>query len=245
MHLIHEFNWQSQSLGKPTAVSLAVPEGDAPREGWPLVLLLHGRGRDHRSITAHPRFQAWIEHKRFSLVCPHGDDGWWIDSPAARNSRYQSMLVELLEHARTRAPLTHRADRTGVMGWSMGGFGAAKFATDHPREIAALATLIALLDFPVAGDPIYQTPAVFGTPEQAILFNPLLKIESIREKAVCILAAKQAWDFPMNERFHDELNRVKITHRYITFDGEHHLSAVEYAVPIAFDFMHQQLAANL
>jgi S-formylglutathione hydrolase FrmB len=238
-----EHHWQSHSLGKAARFSLALPDGNAPAHGWPLVLLLHGRGRDHLSITTHPDFPRWFHAKRFALLCPMGDDGWWIDSPAVPASRYQSMLIELLEHARRLAPLTRDPRRTGVMGWSMGGYGSAKFATDHPNAVAALATIIGLLDFPNAGDATYPPPAIMGGPAQWPALNPMTNIESLREKSAHIFAAKQAWDYAMNLRFHERLTTAGIAHAYTEYDGEHHIRAVEHAMPRAFAWMDERLNA--
>ena len=241
MHTVTQTTFRSDALAKALPLSLVVPDGDAPVGGWPLVLLLHGRGRDHRSITAHARFSEWFAGRRFALVCPHGEDGWWIDSPVWPASRYQSMLVELLAHVRTLAPISRDPNRTGVMGWSMGGYGATRFATDHPELIAALATIIGLVDFPVAGDDAYSPPALMGDAAIWPSLNPANKAEALRGKAVLILAANRAFDFHMNVRLHERLARLSIPHRYEEYDGEHHITAVEHAVPIAFEFMDARL----
>jgi len=233
--------WPSQSLDKPVHFSLAMPAGDAPAGGWPIVLLLHGRGRNHLSITDHADFGRWFHGKRFALLCPMGDDGWWIDSPVSPASRYQSMLIGLLNHARSMAPLSGDAARLGVMGWSMGGFGAARFAVDQPDRVAALATIIGLLDFPLAGDNTYQTPSILGDAGQWTAQNPMTRIACLRGKTVGIFAARQAWDYAMNVRFHQALDCAEIAHEFTEYDGEHHIRAVEHAMPLAFALMDRVL----
>lgn len=235
-----EYRWQSAAVRKTLHYTLALPGGPLPPGGWPLLLLLHGLGRDHRTVTDQPEFPAWFRGRRFALLCPQGETGWYYDSPVDEAAQYGRMLRELLDLARARHPLTDLPARTGIAGWSMGGYGAMRFAETYPELVSAVVTTIGVLDFPSAtlpSDMPFGVPALFGAEEMWPAANPLTGVTALRGKAILLLAAREAYDFPMNERFHAGLSEAGIEHKYETYPGEHVWSSVAAALPRLFDFM--------
>jgi S-formylglutathione hydrolase FrmB len=232
-------SFHSRALGRDVPYSVFLPGGEPPAGGWPLIVLLHGRGRGHRTILDDGACRDAVLSRRLAVVCADGRDGWYVDSPADPASRDQSMLRELLALARRALPVSTEPRRTGVFGWSMGGYGAVRFAEDFPGEIGAVAAGIALLDFPTPADRGgFGIPAVFGTDEQAWLrLNCMTGVERLRGKRVFIAAAKAAFDYPMNTRFRERLEAAGIAHDYRVLEGGHTFDTVRETLPMALDFL--------
>jgi predicted peptidase len=118
--------------GRQLAYALWTPVGEAPRDGWPLVLFLHGageRGDDLARVDVHgpPKLAATMPQLWGSVIvapqCPAGV--WWTTEP----------LVALLDDVRRDLPIDVR--RTYVTGLSMGGFGTFELVATHPELFAA------------------------------------------------------------------------------------------------------------
>jgi S-formylglutathione hydrolase FrmB len=235
----------SESLGRDVDYSVFVPKDSAPAGGWPLVLLLHGAGRNHRTLADDPTCRTVILKQKFVIVFADGKGGWYVDSPVDPKSRYQSMLRELLDHARRTLPVSPEPERTGICGWSMGGYGTMRFAQTFPKEIGVVATSIALLDFPSPVLPKEQNhtvPKVFGTdPSVWPKHNCMSYTEALRGKSILIVAANQAFDAQMNRNFHAKLESTGIPHKFHELEGGHVFSIVQASVPIMFDFLAEHL----
>jgi len=118
--------------GRQLAYALWTPVGEAPRDGWPLVLFLHGageRGDDLALVDVHgpPKLAATMPQLWGSVIvapqCPA--DVWWTTEP----------LVALLDDVRRDHSIDAR--RIYVTGLSMGGFGTFELVATHPELFAA------------------------------------------------------------------------------------------------------------
>ncbi|MCS6244973.1 MAG: hypothetical protein H2172_14120 [Opitutus sp.] len=233
----------SRALGRSVAYSLFVPPGVAPSGGWPLVVILHGDGRNHRSLADDARAKALIARQPFAVLCPNGDRAWWIDSPLVAGSHYQSMLRELLDAVPRQFPVSAAPAKTVIAGWSMGGFGAVRFAQDHRERIGGLAIAMALVDFPNPALPKeqnYGVPAVMADPARYAEFNCLTKAERLRGLPILQLAPVEAFDFTMNRNFHARLTELGIAHDYREIPGGHVWSTVSDALPALLEFAQKQ-----
>jgi len=239
--------FQCEALGRDVSYSTFVPVGNPPEGGWPLVLLLHGAGRNHRTIAEDAVCRAAVLRQKFVIVFADGKLGWYLDSPADPKSRYQSMLRELLAHARRTLPVSAKPERTGICGWSMGGYGAMRFAETFPGEIGAVATSIALLDFPNPRLPKaqnYTVPPLFGADESAWpKFNCMTDVASLRGKPILFVTAKDAFDAQMNRNFHARLEAAGIAHTFREVDGAHVFRTVQETLPVILDFFGEKLAS--
>jgi S-formylglutathione hydrolase FrmB len=239
-------SFYSPALGREVAYSAFVPSGPVPTGGWPLVLVLHGDGRDHRTVADNPALGADAAKRRAVLVFADGGRGWYLDSPTDPKSRYQSMLRELLTEARKTLPVSPAPERTAVCGWSMGGYGAVRFAQAFPGEVGAVATTLGLLDFPNPGLPAeqnYPVPALFGRDEAArAKASCTADPEPLRGKAILVIAAKGAFDARMNRNFRDRLAAAGVPHEFHEVDGGHDFPTVRATLPQIWDFLDARFA---
>lgn len=126
----------SQLGGQPVRWGMATPDGVSLR-GLPVVLALHGRHSDERGVFVNLRADAFLaDHVRrggapMAVVSLAGRAEYW--HPRADGDDPLSVIAKDL------LPLVGRrglaTDRIGVLGWSMGGFGALLMAreSEHGR----------------------------------------------------------------------------------------------------------------
>jgi S-formylglutathione hydrolase FrmB len=244
--LISSKTFACGALSKAIAYSVYVPSGPAPEAGWPLVLLLHGAGRNHRTIVDDPVCSRIVQGQKFVIVFVNGELGWYIDSPVEPASRYQSMLWEVLSLARKTLPVSSAPRHTGICGWSMGGYGSMRFAQTFPAEIGAVATSIALLDFPnpvLPKEQNFPVSPLFGVDQVTwARMNCMGSIEKVRGMPLFIGMGTTAFDSQMNRNFHAKLEASGITHVYREFQGGHTFSIVQESLPYMFAFLHEHLS---
>jgi S-formylglutathione hydrolase FrmB len=227
----------SAALGQELPVTVIAPEKPAAADNA-VLFLLHGRGRNHRSLTDSATTRAALLTTSFYIVLPQGEDGWYLDSPAIPAAKYESWLGEIIAWADAKLPVSKDRARTGIAGWSMGGYGAVRFAETHPARMGYAGSMIGLLDFPRAETlpqgQNYKVPvARFGAdPAVWAKLNPLNQAAALRETSLTLVIAGEAFDRTMNENFIAALTAQKITAQVHRLEGGHTFAVVEKALPL-------------
>jgi S-formylglutathione hydrolase FrmB len=235
-----EFAFASAALGREMKTRVVRPAGGGDR---PVLLLLHGRGRHRNSLLELADTREALLAADLWVFLPDGEDGWYIDSPVDPTSRYAAYLDELLAEIAARYPVSRDARCWAVAGWSMGGYGAVSLAQRRPERFGAVAAIVGLLDFPRAetlpAGRNYTVPAArFGTDREVWKqYNPLHRIDALRDKAVLLITAEDAFDRVMNENFSSALTAAGVRHRFVLRPGGHTLEVVRAAVPEVLAFV--------
>lgn len=229
----------SLALGRAMPITVVSPAASASAAGGaPVLFILHGRGRHHRSLIDSPAARAALLNASFYVVLPQGEDGWYIDSPARPADRYNAYLEEIVAWADANLPVAREPARRGIAGWSMGGYGAVRFAQTHPGEFGFVASVIGLLDFPRTEDlpegQNYPVPTQRFTADPAVwaALNPLNAVGALRGSAVTLVLATRGFERTMNERFAAALEEKKIEAKVHWLEGGHTFSLVEEALPV-------------
>jgi S-formylglutathione hydrolase FrmB len=228
----------SAALGRTLPVAVVAPAAPVGTPA-PVLFFLHGRGRHHRSLVDSPTACAALLAAPFYVVLPQGEDGWYIDSPAQPADRYAAYLGEVVAWAEQRLPVARTPARTGIAGWSMGGYGAVRFAQAHPGRFGYVASVIGLLDFPreptLPSGQNYAVPVARFTAEPAVWaeFNPLNHVGALRGAALTLVLATKGFELTMNENFLAALAaRGLPAPRVHRLEGGHEFAVVERAVPL-------------
>ena len=125
---------RSRAVSRVARVSVVVPAGDAER---PLLVFLHGRGQDDRTLLVDSMF---AEVKRLGARAPvvafpdGGGSSYWHDRDGGDWGRY--VVEEVIPTVRRRFGTDPR--RVAIGGLSMGGFGALDVARLHPARFCAV-----------------------------------------------------------------------------------------------------------
>jgi S-formylglutathione hydrolase FrmB len=214
--------------------AVVLPAGYSREEKrWPAILLLHGNGRNHRTLIEDAATKASLLESRAVIVMPDGGKSWWRD---------QKALLDLLDWLGPQLNLDRR--RTACAGWSMGGYGSLKLAVDHPERFAAWGGMIGLVDFPNPAYPPewnYTVPALFGDPGTWAEANPIRPAHRLRGKAVWFGTAEEAFDAAMNRTLHRLLNERGIGHTFVTVSGKHTFPVVAELLPKMLKFLDESL----
>lgn len=249
---VDEIEWVSHALAKKMKATVIHPGSDEkPSSRTQVLWLLHGRGRDHRSLLQLPEVKHQLLASGFWVVLPQGEDGWYVNSPERVEERYEDHLSELMQVVAAHYALPSSGDDWTLAGWSMGGYGAVHYAQQHPERVGRVASVIGLLDFPrpetLPEGQNYRVPqARFGTqPETWATFNPMRSIEKLRTKSLLLITAREAFDRTMNENFSHALKDADIPHRFLILEGAHTLDVVEKAIPILLEWIAQPREASV
>jgi len=144
----------SQARRRTVGYTIGYPPGHRPGARLPLVLMLHGYGGNHASalsgLTPAQALALRVDGTPpppMALVTVDGGVGYWNPHPG---DNPQAMLTdELIPLCRRRGlgfastitGVGSEAHRVGVMGISMGGYGALLLAEKHPDLISAVAAI--------------------------------------------------------------------------------------------------------
>ena len=144
----------SARLGAQTGWLLIHPPGH--HEHLPVVVALHALGQDHRTLVGPKvgldRYLAAAVADGvppFAIAAADGGTSYWHLRPDGEDA--SAMITdELLPLLRQRGV---RTDRIGLMGWSMGGYGALRLAAElGPRRVAGV---------------VATSPAIWSDPDDA------------------------------------------------------------------------------
>ena len=129
--------------GVDTGFTVVTPLGATA--GLPVVVALHGRGSDHRSLVG-PQFriERFLEDHverggaPFAIATVDGGQSYWHERPDGEDAG--AMVVdEFLPMLADRDLRTGPTDRIGLLGWSMGGYGALRLGgLLGPDRVAAV-----------------------------------------------------------------------------------------------------------
>jgi enterochelin esterase-like enzyme len=165
----------------PTGWSIAYPPAAKTGSVLRFLLVLHGRGDDHRAVLGSHQlgtFLAQVVHRGtapFALVAVDGGDhDYW--HPRASGADTQAMLVdELLPLLASRGL---DVNRFAVGGWSMGGYGALLLGERlGPTRIAAIA-----VDSPAIWTSAADTaPGAFDSREDFDEHDVLRRVAPLRQ----------------------------------------------------------------
>lgn len=139
----------SRNFGSPIPVVALVPTGHAPATGWPLVLLLHGLGGGANDWTVLGRADDTFGRLLASntirpavIVMPGMGSNWYVDALEPNGIKAERALMEdVLPAVRQAFGTSSDAHETAIIGNSMGGYGALRFAIKYPTTFGAVAAL--------------------------------------------------------------------------------------------------------
>lgn len=243
---VHGWRFFSEVLRREMPVSVVAPE--RPGADSPVLVFLHGRGRHHRSLLDVGQSREQLLAADMWVILPQGEDGWYINSPVQGEARYEDYLTEVIAQVKQRFELAQSPDRWGIGGWSMGGYGAVRYATRHAAEFGVLVSVIGVIDFPRAPTlPEGQNYTVpvgrFGQDlDQWRQYNPIHEVRKLDGKAVLLITAATAFDRTMNENFSAALDQTGIAHHKLMLEGGHTFPVVQESMQHVLEFVRRSVA---
>lgn len=229
---------RSAALGRTLPVAVIAPATLPAMGKAPVLYFLHGRGRHHRSLIESETARTALLAARCFVVLPQGEDGWYINVPGDPQSRYETYLEEVIAWVENHYPVATEPAARGIAGWSMGGYGAVRFAETHPGKFGFVASVIGLLDFPrpetLPEGQNYKVPVKRFSTDYAVwaTLNPLRKAEKLHGVSLTLVLATKGFERTMNENFLAVLKTKGVPARVHWLEGGHEFPLVEKAVPL-------------
>ena len=161
--------------GVPVEYAVWTPPDFREDEELPLVVFLHGGGDNARTFEERGLAAKLNEAvsagtiPRAVIVFPQGDDGFWVNWYDG-TKRYEDWIVDrLMPEVSARWHTAACPEACHVMGVSMGGHGAMRFALHRPEAFASVTALSA---------PIFDAPRMreFADNRLFAIFIPMRRI---------------------------------------------------------------------
>jgi len=135
-------SFRSAAMRRTIGWSIAYPAGSPSGAPLPVLLVLHGRGDDHRTVLGSHHLGAFLSEAVRRGAAPFavaavdgGDHSYWHRRRTGEDP--QQMVIEELLPLLSQRRL--RTDRLALGGWSMGGYGALLLAERLGGTVAAVA----------------------------------------------------------------------------------------------------------
>ncbi len=135
-----DFKLNSKLMAREMPYRVILPinyETSNEKTFYPTIYLLHGLTGHFNNWTDRTKLKEYAAKYKYIIVTPEGNNGWYSDSSAVANDKYESYIVqelipEIEKKFRVQADRNHRA----VAGLSMGGYGSIKFGLKYPQMFA-------------------------------------------------------------------------------------------------------------
>ncbi|MER6251547.1 esterase family protein [Streptomyces sp. NPDC001584] len=254
-HRMWYYRFDTDAIGWDPAVNVLLPD-DYHWSGrtYPVLYLFHGGGTDQDFITFdRERIRDWTAGKPIIVVMPDGGHAGWYSNPVSSNVGPRNWehfhIAQLLPWVEANFRTFAEYDGRAVGGFSMGGFGALKYAAKYWGHFASVSAhsgpasmrrdngLVthwanlssAALD--LGGGTVYGAP--LWDEARVNADNPVQRIESYRNKRVFLVAGTSpdpiSWFDTANEtqvlagqrEFRSLLDRAGIPHESHEVPGGH------------------------
>ncbi|TXS27397.1 alpha/beta hydrolase [Streptomyces sp. gb1(2016)] len=249
------YRFATDAIGWEPGVNVLLPDGyHSGGRSYPVLYLFHGGGTDQDFITFDRMgIRDWTAGKPVIVVMPDGGHAGWYSNPVSSNtgarnweSFHIAQLVPWIDaNFRTFAEYDGRA----VSGFSMGGFGALKYAAKYYGHFASVSAhsgpaslrrdLGLVTHWANASSAAVELGGgtVYGAPlwdeARVTADNPVQRIESYRNKRVFLVAGTSPdpvnWFDTVNEtqvlagqrEFRAGLGAAGIPHEWHEVPGGH------------------------
>lgn len=223
---------KSDKMGRDIKNVVIVPadynDPEMQEEQYAVLYLLHGySGTYDNWIKKKPELQDLASEYGVIIVCPDGQDSWYIDSPIDPKMQFETYITKELvsfidNHYRTIADPKFRA----ITGLSMGGHGAMSLALKHPDiywQCGSMSGGLDIVPFPLKwkikdrlgvyeeNKDSWKEHSVQGIAE---------KLESTDQRIIFDCGVSD-FMYNVNEALHKTLVEKKIAHDYISRPGNH------------------------
>lgn len=247
--------FQSAALGRQMPYRVFLPANLPAGHNLPVVYLLHGGGSD---------FRVWSNNSDVSryaasgliLVMPEGDESYYMNEVEAPEKKFEDYITkDLIADVESRFPA--RKDRNGraVIGISMGGFAAVKYALSRPELFCFVGALSPSIDVPFRHfnirrvDQWWKFHTIFGPSgsNERSARDPsklVLQADPKTTPYIYLTAGEQEPLLQPNRQFAARLRKRGFTYEFHTKPGGHDWSQWDTQLPGCFAKLFEIIPAN-
>ena len=243
-------HYRSDQLKKTVEILITVPdcngEFQKPLSEYPVVYLLHGLSEDASSWIRKSNVERYALERGLVLVMPSVDRSMYCDGVLGQNY-FTYLTRELPGYLEKVFGLSRKREQTFIMGFSMGGFGAARAALTYPEQYAAWGSLSGLVDlmpmlFRLDDSVREEFPFLAAEAERidTTPLNPVNLIDGEKQKRLRgYLSCGLKDDLLIcTRRFQEASQRAGLPNRFSYVpDRGHDWTFWEEQIPLFFDFI--------
>ncbi len=216
----------ASAMNRNVDVIYIVPETASEGNRCPVVYLLHGWSDNPGSWLSYiPKLQQISNEKEFIIVCPNGNNSWYLDSPVKGDFQYETFIYkDLVGYTDANYPTVADRRARAIAGISMGGHGAMYNAFRHQDVFGAVCSMSGGVDicYDKGWANNWNIKDVLGPRDTNLdrwkAHSVMSQLDKLTDGSLDILFVCGSGDFfyQVNNNLHDELDRRGITH---TYDG--------------------------
>ncbi|MER7940221.1 esterase family protein [Streptomyces sp. NPDC094458] len=249
------YRFATDAIGWEPGVNVLLPDGyHSGGRSYPVLYLFHGGGTDQDFITFDRMgIRDWTAGKPVIVVMPDGGHAGWYSNPVSSNTGARNWetfhIAQLVPWIDANFRTFAEYDGRAVSGFSMGGFGALKYAAKYYGHFASVSAhsgpaslrrdLGLVTHWANASSAAVELGGgtVYGAPlwdeARVTADNPVQRIESYRNKRVFLVAGTSPdpvnWFDTVNEtqvlagqrEFREGLGAAGIPHEWHEVPGGH------------------------
>lgn len=218
----------SASMHKNLKALVIKPDAYAKGKSFPVLYLLHGFGGNYRDwITKVPAITQLADEFQVLIVCPDGNNSWYLDSPVDSTLKYETYISkELVNWIDKNYHTLARPGARAITGLSMGGHGALYNALRHQDVFGAAGSMsggVDLRPFPNNWELALKLGSYAQFPgrwdaNSVINLTHLLTPNSL---SLIIDCGTSDFFYGVNKQLHEKLLDRNIPHDFITRPGGH------------------------
>lgn len=231
-------NLKSRLLDKELPYMVVLPTNYGKTEKkFPVLYLLHGLFGSCQNWIELTELLEHSEKYNFIIVTLEGADSWYVNSAEIKQNKFESYIIsELIPEIDALYQTENNRASRAIVGLSMGGYGAVKFAIKYPDLFAFAGSISGAFDAPrqteknQGVDWAILKPSIlraFGEENSNVrIENDLfLLVPQIVEKdrlpCLYVDCGNEDSFLPINLDFHNLLNQNSISHDYFIGSGGH------------------------
>ena len=257
---MQDVTFHSSALNRDMPYRVFLPGKLVPGQKLPVVYLLHGGDGGGFRDWSNDSDVAVYAARNLILVMPEGAFSYYMNAVEKPQDRYEDyVLQDLIHDVAIRFPSSNDREGRAVIGISMGGFAAIKWALSRPDLfvfVGALSPSIEVVhrEFRIRNripgiEEWWRLRTVFGPPGSASRQSrdPFVLVESARpdETAyIYIAVGEQERFFEPNRRFARRLQERRFQFEFHTSLGNHNWPLWDAQIPGCFDSLLQHLEAT-
>jgi putative tributyrin esterase len=244
---MQDVTFYSAALQRQMPYRLYLPAKIAPGKKLPAVYLLHGSGGDYRNWSNYSDVAMYAAERSLILVMVEGGSSYYVNSALIPQDKYEDyVLNDLIADVESRFPAARVRESRAIIGYSMGGYAAVKFALTRPDLFVFAGAFSPAIDVPSRrftfrrwGQSM-RFRQIFGsdgsqTRRQADPFLLLRSANPADTPYLYLTAGKQEPLLEPNQRFVALLKQRNFAYEFHTRPGGHDWGEWSQEIPGCFD----------
>lgn len=255
---------KSDTLKEEVLYNVYLPPNYKESNTYPVIYYLHWFDGDNNSSNLFlKQMDSLIVAKKLPdviIITPNAKKTWYINDAAGKH-RYSSMFIyEFLPYMKKHYPISAEPAKTAVMGASMGGFGALRFAMLYPNKFGICISFMAGIstkdqivqdsesDYKTYHQNLYgeNLNGIARVNKHFLNNNPLYIVQNanpddLKRTKWFIQACDKDYHSLPNAELHCIFHKMNIEHEFRITDGDHDGDCVNNSMADALNFINKIL----